>query len=98
MFTITRYTGIGEKPTVVLINHSYSGGIKCNSIEELHDKLKERSEKIYFTADKNDNRIVNIDTWNDTCIEAGFLLQQNNFDDYIMKLKNFISSPNFSSE
>lgn len=91
MFTITRYTGIGERPTVVLINSSYSGGIKCNSIEELHEKLKERGEKIYFTADKDNNRIDNLDIWRDENGVHSFGLRCDSFDAYIAKLQDYIT-------
>lgn len=90
MFTITRYTGIGETPTVVLINHPYSGGIKCTSIEELHEKLKERGEKIYFTTDKDDNRIDNLDTWGDENGVHSFGLQCNDFNSYIARLQDYL--------
>ncbi len=79
MFTVTHYHGIGECPVVVLINHPYTGGIKANSVEELVDILSKKGEKVYFTADAEDNRINNLDNWH-----------EGNINQYAQKLLNYL--------
>ena len=63
-FSVAYYLGIGETPMVILLDRRLgSFSRQYNTIEELKNDIGE-SPIIYFVADKTDNRIDDLHSWN----------------------------------
>ena len=62
-FSIAYYHGIGECPMVILLDRKI-GEFKrqYKTIDELKSNIGDNAI-IYFVADKNDNRISDLDNW-----------------------------------
>ena len=62
-FSVANYTGIGERPLVILLDQN-EGMFKnqFNDIESLKKFIEGKS--IYFVVDKFDNRIPGLSNWN----------------------------------
>jgi hypothetical protein len=82
-FTITRYLGISETPTVILIDNPIKDGLTFTTLNDLSEALKKRNELVYFVADFNDNRIHGLDNWNDN-------IYPYNHDAVIDRIGNYI--------
>ena len=62
-FILTRYTGIGENPLIILIDHSKNvTGKRFDSIDELKANISS-GDMIYFVKYRNGDRIDGMHNW-----------------------------------